>query len=122
VDISHIEKLVAELDAPTFAVRDRATRTLKTLGEPAIGPLERLLTNRLPLEADRRVRAVLNSLGEPGLTPERRQVLEAIDLLEQLRTASAIDLLKEIERDARIGPLRKEAGQALQRLSVLQKQ
>jgi hypothetical protein len=120
LDISHIDKLVAELDSPTFTVRDRATQALKTMGDPAIAPLKRLLTTRLPIEAERRVKAVLKSLGEPGLSPERRQVLEAIDLLEQLQTASAIALLKEIERDAGIGPLRKEAAQALLRLSLLQ--
>ena len=43
-------------------------------------------------------------------------VLEAIDLLEELRTAAALQLLQEIERHALVPSIRREARRTLQQL------
>jgi hypothetical protein len=51
-----------------------------------------------------------------ALTPERHRVLDAIELLEQVRTDRAIALLREIEHDALIPQIRVEARQSLQRI------
>jgi len=81
-----------------------------------IVPLQKLLENPSSIEARERAVLLLKKLSEPPLTPERQQVLEAIDLLEQMRTTNALALLEEIERDALIPRIRQEARQALQRM------
>jgi len=71
---------------------------------------------------NKRIRSVLDKLGHPALTLERRRVLEAVELLEHLRTAKAIALLQETERDALIPQIWLEARQALQRLAEGEKE
>jgi len=115
VDMKRIEKLVAELDSAKFATRDQAIKELMAVGELAIVPLQRLMEKPPSAEARERANLILKKLGEPVLTPERQRVLDAIDLLEQVRTAAAIGLLEEIERDALIPQIRIEARQVLQR-------
>jgi hypothetical protein len=118
VDMKHIDKLVADLDADKFAIRDRATKELIGVGEMAIVPLQRLLEKRPSQEAVTRANLVLKKLSEPVLTPERLRVLEAIELLEALQTPKAVNLLQEIERGALIAQLRTEARRALQRIEA----
>ena len=91
-DAKPIEKLVAELDSDTFATRERATRDLTAMGELAIVPLQRQLEKDLPFEANKRIHLILEKIGQTPLTPERVRVLEAIELLENLRSAKAIVL------------------------------
>jgi WD40 repeat protein len=117
VDLKQLEKRLAELDADSFAVREKATAELIAAGEPAVGLLQRFLKQAPSLEARNRANIALAKLEEPALTPERLRVLEAIALLEQVRTARTIGLLKEIERDTLIPQIRTEARLALERLA-----
>src|SRR5262249_20445326 len=118
LDRERVETLLAGLDADRFVKREKATRELLSLGELAIVPLQRLLEKRSSAEAERRARAVLEKLAEPVLTPERLRALEVLELLEELRSRKAIALLQEIERDALIPQLRREARQAGQRAAA----
>jgi hypothetical protein len=115
-DVKRIEKLVAELDSENFATRNQAIAELGTVGEVAVVPLERFMEKPPSEEARERAKLLLKKLGEPAFTPDRLRVLEAIELLERLGTANAITLLEEIERDALIAPIHREARQALQRM------
>src|SRR5262245_12209272 len=118
LDLQRVEKLLAELDSDRFATREKATRELMSLGELAIAPLQRLLEKRPSVEAERRAHTVLKELSEPVLTPDRLRALEVLELLEQLRSLKAVALLQEIERDALIPQIRREARQALQRAAA----
>jgi RNA polymerase sigma factor (sigma-70 family) len=117
VDIKAIEKWVAELDAESYATREKAAKELSAAGELAIVPLQRLLEKPPSIEAAKRAETILQKVAEPVLTPDRRRALEAITLLEQLGTAKAIALLQEIDRDALVASIRLGARQALQRLT-----
>jgi hypothetical protein len=118
VDVKQIEKWVADLDSDKFALREKASVELATAGEPAIAYLQRLLEKSPSAEAEKRAKVLLKKLGEPVMTPDRQRVLDALDLLEQLRTAEALALLREIERDALIQPIRIAARQALERATA----
>jgi hypothetical protein len=82
-----------------------------------IVPLEKLLANAPSLESQRRASLVLKMVKEPVLTPDRLRVLEAIELLEQLHSATSGKLLQEIADDALIVQIRDEALQALRRMN-----
>jgi hypothetical protein len=99
-----------------LGTRENATKEMLALGELAIVPLQRLLDKPPSAEARQRAVQLLEKLSEPQPTPQRQRVLEAIDLLEELRTAAALKLLQEIERDALVPSIRREARRALQRL------
>ena len=116
VDMTAIEKLAAELDSEKFAVREHAQKELAAAGEMAIVPLQRLLESRPSNEAVTRANLILTKLPQSALTPDRLRVLDVIELLEAMRTAKAIALLREIHRDALIAPLRTEAQHALRRI------
>ncbi len=118
LDLKRVEKLLADLDSDRFATRENATRELMSLGELAIVPLQRFLEKPPSLEAERRAQAVLEKLKEPVLTPDRLRVLEALELLEAMRSPRAVALLQEIERDALILQIRREARQAAQRAAA----
>jgi WD40 repeat protein len=115
VDLTQIERWVADLDSPKYPVRERATRELQAAGELAVVPLQRLLEKNPSGEARNRATLILKKVEQPVRTPDRVRVLEAIDLLERLRTAPAVALLDEIGRDALLGQIRREAAQAARR-------
>jgi hypothetical protein len=117
VDQDRIARLVADLDAAKFAVRDKAAKELLTAGEMAIVPLQKTLEKPPSEEARYRAELLLKKIKEPVLTPDRLRVLEAIELLEQLRTAEACKLLESIAAEALIVQIRQEALAALQRMS-----
>jgi hypothetical protein len=118
LDRKQVEKLLSELDSNRFVTREKATRELLSLGELAIDPLERLLEKPSSLEAARRAHIVLKKVSEPVLTPDRLRALQVLELLEQMRSLKAVALLQEIERDALIPQIRREARQALQRAAA----
>jgi WD40 repeat protein len=111
-----LDKLIADLDSDKFVIRERAIKELVAFGDLAFFPLQRLVQSPPSLEAATRASLLLKKLGEPKLTPDCFRVFEAIDLLEQLGTADAIGLLKEIEREALVSPIQREAQQALERI------
>src|SRR5262245_26640414 len=92
--------------------------------------LESPLSCRQPLharqpasaEAQRRAQSVLKKLSEPVLTPDRLRTLEVLELLEYLRRPKAVALLQELERDALIPQIRREARQAAQRATVVREE
>jgi len=117
VDRAQVAKLIGELNSATYATRENATKELIKTGELVIVPLEKLLEKAPSPEAQRRASLVLKHVKEPVMTPDRVRVLEAIELLEQLQSASSRTLLQEIADDALIVQIRTEALQALRRMN-----
>ncbi len=116
VDEAKLDRLVRDLNAPTYAVRNRAFAALMKQGELAEPRLRKLLAARPSLEAERRANQLLAKLQEPDLSPDRVRALEAIELLEWLQTPGARRALEEVARDGLIRRLRAEAAEALRRL------
>jgi hypothetical protein len=121
VNLTQIEEWVADLDSPKYPLRERATRELLAVGEMAVVPLQRLLEKNPSGEAKNRATLILKKIEQPVRSPDRLRVLEAIDLLERVRTAKAVALLEEIGRDALIGQIRREAEQAARRAATAEK-
>jgi RNA polymerase sigma factor (sigma-70 family) len=119
-DMKSIQQKVAALDATNFAAREAAVKELIEVGELAVLPLQQLLEKPPSPEAATRAELALKKLTKTQSTPERRRVLEGIDLLEQLHTAQAIELLREIERDALIAQIQAAARHALVRIAAAQ--
>jgi hypothetical protein len=116
-DLKRVEQLIASLDHDKYAVREKANKELLAYGELVITPLQKLLAKPPSEEARARAEKILKKVKELPLTPERLRVLEAIELLEMLKTPLARQLLEDIARDTLIAQFRQEALLALERLA-----
>ncbi|MCI0377285.1 MAG: PQQ-binding-like beta-propeller repeat protein, partial [Gemmataceae bacterium] len=115
-DKTRLEKMVADLDSPVFADRQRATKELEKLGEKARPFLVKALTPDTPLEARRRIEKLLEALADPFATTEGLRQLRAIEVLERIGTADARWVLEELAQGAPEDPFCLEARWTLQRL------
>jgi WD40 repeat protein len=93
-----VAKLIAALDADTYADRQAAQRALADMGESARPALRAALEKgaQLPEETRTRLSVLLKQLDRPptaAASPERLRTLRAVEALER---ASATDALKRI--------------------------
>src|SRR5262249_17078692 len=97
-------------------VRERAVRELARLEGQAEQPLRRALEKKPTPEMEKRLKALLDQLATgPSAGPELR-VVRAMELLEQLDTSEARQLLDELSSGAGGALVTEEAKAALRRL------
>ena len=114
-DIKRLGQLIADLDNDEFAVRDRAQRELERMGEDAAPALRKALAGKPALEARRRIEAILKK--PRALSPETLQVVRAVEVLENIGTAEARELLKSLAKGVPEAVLTQEAKASLERLA-----
>jgi WD40 repeat protein len=113
-DAAKMAEWIAELDSEDFARREQATHQLDELAEQAGPALQKALREQAPLEARRRIERLLEKLRQPP--PQRLRLLRAVEVLEQLRTEEARQLLQRLAEGAPDARLTREARASLQRL------
>jgi hypothetical protein len=118
-DQKRIARLIGDLDAEDFAVRERATRELETLGEAAADACRKVLEGAPSAESRRRLERLLaqqvRSQGKP--TPEYLRLLRALEFLERAGTPEARQHLETLAQGAPGARVTREAKSALERLS-----
>jgi WD40 repeat protein len=113
-----VRKLVADLDVDEFPVREAASQELARVGGAAVPALRAALEARPPLEVRRRVEALLETLAPQRaeeLTGEQLRTIRAFQVLEQVGTPAAQEVLRAVARGPEERPAR-EAREALDRL------
>src|SRR5262249_34385666 len=116
-DAGRVAALLTELDSPHFAARDRASRALVELGDPAVPGLRQALARLGPsLELRRRVEKVLDQIAAPSA--EHLWQARAVEVLERAGTAEARELLQTLSRGVPGVPLTRAAQTALARLAA----
>lgn len=117
LDERRVAQLVADLDAPRYATRQRAKQELERIGEAAIPALERA-AEQGSAETRATVRRLLDTATIRPFSPEQLQQIRAIEILERLgeTTPEAIALLKELGAGASTSLLTQEARRAGERL------
>jgi RNA polymerase sigma factor (sigma-70 family) len=95
-----MQKLIADLGSAQFAVRQAASRALTELGESAVPALRKALTGNLPLEARKRLVALVNRAETRTLTAEELRIQRAIGALEMQATAQARQVLQGLAAGA----------------------
>jgi hypothetical protein len=116
VDGPHLTKLVADLDSDRFAVREDAARTLEKLGELAAPALTGALKAKPSPELRRRCELLLAKLESPP-PPDILRGIRALEVLEQIGTSEALDVLKKLAKGAPEARLTREAKASLERLA-----
>jgi hypothetical protein len=110
---------LAGLDSEEFAVRERAARELRRLGEVAEPFLQRALRGATSAEVRHRVRGLLDAVRAERLNPsaERLRAARAIEVLERVGDRSARRALASLAGGAPEAQLTVEAKSALRRLT-----
>jgi RNA polymerase sigma factor (sigma-70 family) len=111
-----IERLIADLDSDDFAVRQRASRELERSAAEAEPALLRALARGPSAEVRRRVEALLE-LPRGASPPEGLRLLRAVQVLEQVASAEARQVLRDLAQGEPDAPVTAEARAALQRLA-----
>jgi hypothetical protein len=114
VPLETIRRWIADLDSEKFAVRARASDQLRALGSQAEVPLSQALAGKPSLETRRRLEALLEAVQPTpsALLRSRR----AIQVLEQIGTPEARQLLQVLAAGMPAAIRTREANAALERL------
>jgi dipeptidyl aminopeptidase/acylaminoacyl peptidase len=117
-DNNRVTRLLADLSSDQFAVRKDASNELTRLGELTGPACRKALEGRLPLEARRRIEAILEKqLHEwHNATGDRLRALRAIEVLEMAGGPEVCRVLESLARGAPEARLTQEARGSLQRL------
>jgi RNA polymerase sigma factor (sigma-70 family) len=106
-------KLIADLDADSFAAREQATAELEKLGLSAETPLRQALEKQPSLETRRRIETLLEKIDGQGYA----RLARALQVLEQIGTPEARKALEELAKGPRELRLAREAQASLERLA-----
>jgi WD40 repeat protein len=109
-----VAALIAELDAATFAQRERAAVELRSYGAFVEPALKQALRHERTPELHRRLERLLGEVTGPGM---RARPARAVQVLVYANTAAASALLKELAAGPSDTPLTGEAKAALGRLA-----
>lgn len=97
LDEKQVAKLIEELGAGRYAIREKAERDLEKLGAAVVPPLAAALAKAPSEETRRRIGRLLARLDGPE-APEHLRALRALAVLEQAGTAEARAALEELAR------------------------
>jgi WD40 repeat protein len=113
-----IAKLIRNLDDDTFQVRAEARRELEKLGAAAEPALRQALEKSPSLEVRRQVEELLAAVAAQRKVPfgDVLRGLRAVEVLEQIGSREARQVLKSLAAGAPEAALTQEAGATLQRL------
>jgi hypothetical protein len=114
--LRRIGRLVADLDADDFGVREKASAELGRLGAAAEPALRKALEGTPSAEVRRRAEGLLAKLRGPAEGPEVLRALRAVEALELAGTAESRRLLAALARGSVYGRQTREAEAALRRL------
>lgn len=118
VDERGLARLIADLDADEFTVREQATRALEGLGSRAEPALRQALEDRPSAEVRSRVERLLEKLKSGKAPPSPELIgLRMLEALEHSDSPVARQALTEVAADAPESRLAQEAKAALARLA-----
>jgi WD40 repeat protein len=113
---SWIASLIADLDSPRFAARERASAELGRLGRKAEPALKDALGGRPTAEVRLRIGRLLSETSQSIPSPELLQARRAIGVLERIGTDEARRVLEELAGGAPGMPETEQARAAARRL------
>jgi WD40 repeat protein len=88
-----LAQLMADLDNTQFRVRTRAFQTLWQVGDFVEPALRRELKNKISLERRQRIELLLQELAS---SPERSRVIRMLEVLEQINTSEAVQVIRRM--------------------------
>jgi hypothetical protein len=112
-----LARLISDLDANRFVVRERATAELRKLSGLAVPALRHALAQNPPLEMRRRLEALLERLSSTETERQRLRWLRSATVLEHIGNNEAQQLLRTLATGAPDPELAADARASLRRLA-----
>jgi hypothetical protein len=116
-DARRFERLLSDLGSPRFATRQQATRESEMLHELAEPGFRKALALANDVETRRRLEGLLENLTQREPSPSLLQALRAVEVLEQIGTPEARELLQNYVKGLSGYRATEAAAQALERLA-----
>jgi WD domain, G-beta repeat len=116
-DPLRVKQLLGVLDNDEFQVRQKAEQELEKLGDLATSAYRVALAGKPSAEARQRVERLLAKADDPTGSPERLRALRAVQVLEQIGSAEARQLLETLSKGAAAAGLTEQAKASLERLA-----
>jgi WD40 repeat protein len=120
-DAQRIARLVADLDAADFTVREKASAELEKMGDLAADALHKVLEGKPALEQQQRVERLLEKIDSQQLSSENIRTVRALEVLEMIGTPEAREVLAVLGQGAPRARLTREAQATMARLAQLEK-
>src|SRR5262249_30750348 len=117
-DPRRVAQIVKDLGSDQFALRQRATRQLVQLGEPALPALRQTLAAQPTLEVRRRLEQVIEKLQPEARSTEVRRAWRAVEVLEWSGSPAAQQVLERLARGVAEARQTQAARSALDRLAA----
>ncbi len=114
-----VRRLIVDLDADSFTTRDRASRELTAVGEPARSALVQAAREGGSAEVKKRAAALLILLGTEGLTEGQLRALRAVRLLEKIGGSPARRVLERLAGGSAHDPVTRAAVASLRRRKTM---
>jgi hypothetical protein len=114
---ARITRLIADLDSPRYAVREKAGRELEAIGVMVIDGLRDARKGKVSAEQAERIDALLAKIDNPKPSPDRLRASRAVAVLEMIGTPTAHDVLRQVAAGPAPAPRTKEAKAALERMN-----
>jgi WD40 repeat protein len=121
IDGAMLDKLMAALNSDRFAVRERAAADLDKLGKTVVGAVRARFDATLSQEVRERLAKFLDQHDREEFTPEELRQERAMELLEQIGSADARDVLRDLATGEKTARLTRQAGAAVKRVEGLGK-
>ncbi|HEY7429034.1 MAG TPA: hypothetical protein VH682_32685, partial [Gemmataceae bacterium] len=119
VDERRVARLIADLNSEDFAVRQKATATLRELADQPLASYRKALEGKPSLETRRRLEDLLEKASSAwwDVSGERLRSLRAVEALELAGTKEAREILTLLAGGAPAARLSEQAKAALHRLA-----
>jgi hypothetical protein len=117
VEREQLTRLLADLDADSFAKREAASAELARLGKLAEAGLKRVLERNPSAEVRKRAEALLRKLDDRQVSPATLQAVRALEVLESIATPEARKLIAALAESSPESRVNEEARAALARLA-----
>ena len=114
-DAARIARLIADLDHPRYAVRERAARALEDIGVQAVGALREARNGRVSAEQAERIDGLLGKFDGPKPSPDRLRASRAMAVLELIGSPAGRDILRDAAKGPDAAPRTREARATLER-------
>jgi WD40 repeat protein len=118
IPAERIKSWIADLDASQYSVRERAQSELQHHFFEAEGPLRKSLTGSVTAEARIRISRIIDASFAAIPQPDHLRDLRAIEVLEQIGTPEARDLLRRLAASEVPTSISRDAAQSLKRLEA----
>jgi WD40 repeat protein len=116
-DPKKLARLIADLDAEAFEVRQRARLGLAELGWAAEAAMRKALADSTSVEVQHQLKALIKKLERSGAPSAEVVALRAVEVLEYAGGAEARETLEGLARGKYSAPIQEEARLALKRLA-----